>query len=376
MQEVNYIKSLDGVRGIAILLVLFAHTTVLIPKSAFDEIYTQIAWTGWIGVDLFFCLSGFLITRILLSAKSKPDYFKNFYARRFLRIFPLFYLIVFICLVILPHIPHPKANNFGRIAGDEIYYWTYLSNFIIAIRQQLRHGILDASWSLSIEEQFYMLWPLIIYWVRNTRLLPITLGLAVVALITRILIATFSSSEGWWYYTFYFTCCRWDGLALGGFLAYITMYRQDLVDKLLPYAVRISVLSFLSFVAVCLIEGGDIVGGVLKQTIGLTFLIISFTAFILIATTNEKYPRLNKVLTNKTLMLFGKHAYAIYLINLPVRAVIRDVLYKPGSFLQIGQTQLPGQIIFYIISIPTILFCSWVIWHTFEKHFLKLKKYF
>src|SRR5437870_557283 len=156
------VRALDGLRGIAILMVMLYHQTVMVGSTGIDRFVGFWTLSGWIGVDLFFVLSGFLITGILSDSKGATGYFRNFYARRVLRIFPLYYGVVAFSLLILPYIPHWKLENLARIKGDELWYWTYLSNFSIAAHAAFRHGILDVSWSLSIEEQFYLMWPLLV----------------------------------------------------------------------------------------------------------------------------------------------------------------------------------------------------------------------
>src|SRR5438552_6539803 len=137
------VVALDGLRGIAILLVMMHHQTVQIGSTAVDRFAGFWTTGGWIGVDLFFVLSGFLITGILYDAKGKSHYFRNFYARRVLRIFPLYYAVLIVCVGLLPWIPHPKAAAFGRIAGDQGWYFIYLQNYVMAWRGTFRHGILD-----------------------------------------------------------------------------------------------------------------------------------------------------------------------------------------------------------------------------------------
>src|SRR5262245_15687101 len=127
----EHLLALDGVRGLAILLVLVYHAMLLSEHNttlAFDAWFSRVANVGWCGVDLFFVLSGFLITGILLDTKGGPHYFRNFYARRTLRIFPPYYAVVFLALVVIPNLPEgvvpaKKLASFGRIDGDEHWYW-------------------------------------------------------------------------------------------------------------------------------------------------------------------------------------------------------------------------------------------------------------
>jgi peptidoglycan/LPS O-acetylase OafA/YrhL len=150
--------ALDGVRGIAILLVLFHHFTLFDPVTTIGAWLGFVALLGWSGVDVFFVLSGFLITGILIDARGSNRYFASFYMRRVLRIFPLYYLIVFLSFVVLARSTywHDLLVGPGRVA--QWPYWTYLVNFAIAERGDFQHGVLDVAWSLAIEEQFYLRW--------------------------------------------------------------------------------------------------------------------------------------------------------------------------------------------------------------------------
>src|SRR3981081_3459715 len=179
------IRGLDGLRGIAILLVMIYHQTVAVGSTPVDRFVGFWTLSGWVGVDLFFVLSGFLITGILYDSRGSTGYFRNFYARRVLRIFPLYYAVVALSLFILPHLPHWKLDSLARINGDELWYWTYLSNFSIGAHSEFRHGILDISWSLAIEEQFYLTWPILVLLLSRRWLVTLCCALFVLALAWR-----------------------------------------------------------------------------------------------------------------------------------------------------------------------------------------------
>ena len=128
-----YTPALDGLRGIAIILVLLHHYTILRPASELDRWIANVPLIGWSGVDLFFVLSGFLITGILIDARGSGRYFSSFYARRTLRIFPLYYLVVFLSLIVLPQFPACYDLLAGAGAPrDQWPYWLYLTNFTVA----------------------------------------------------------------------------------------------------------------------------------------------------------------------------------------------------------------------------------------------------
>jgi peptidoglycan/LPS O-acetylase OafA/YrhL len=165
----HFIPEIDGLRAIAVLGVLAFH--LRLPLSRI----------GWTGVELFFVISGFLITRILVRTRDRPHYFKNFYTRRALRIFPIYYLVLFIyCIAALL-----VTNSSG--VRTLPYYFGYLQTF-----PQLKSNFTDApllahTWTLAIEEQFYFLWPMVVYLCRGRKLLVASLFMIAVPLVVRFL---------------------------------------------------------------------------------------------------------------------------------------------------------------------------------------------
>jgi peptidoglycan/LPS O-acetylase OafA/YrhL len=149
---------------------MFFHMTMVPPIGTLAVAWTNLCEHGALGVDVFFVLSGFLITGILLDTLARPHYFRNFYARRVLRIFPLYYAVLGFAFLILPRIAPSTAVRYAAVNREAIWYWLHLSNFAIARRGSFVHGILDVSWSLAIEEQFYLLWPALVWCVSLARL--------------------------------------------------------------------------------------------------------------------------------------------------------------------------------------------------------------
>ncbi|MGB3153347.1 MAG: acyltransferase, partial [Chitinophagaceae bacterium] len=151
----KYYPALDGMRGIAILFVIFHHNFEFISYSFF----------GWLGVDLFFVLSGFLITDILLNTLNQQNFLRNFYIRRVLRIFPLFYLAILVFLYLLPNIltTSPDVSYYTK---NQFWLWTYLQNWLFIFKEPYGDKILLHTWSLAVEEQFYIIWPVTIFLIR------------------------------------------------------------------------------------------------------------------------------------------------------------------------------------------------------------------
>ncbi len=398
-QRPSHNPVLDGVRGLAILLVVLHHHTVMTGAAALDLGVATISHFGGVGVDLFFVLSGFLITGILLRARATADqpgarYFRNFYARRTLRIFPLYYAVVFVALVVLPQIDHPKANNFGRIEGDEWSYWLYLSNFTIAEAGRWRHAILDVSWSLAIEEQFYLVWPLVVRYCSLTVLRRTAIAMVVGALLFR-LFGTYWL--GWnLVTTTVLTPGRLDTLALGALLAIAASgaaAKDGGRGGLLPLRPSARWLAWpcaLGGLGLFLADEwrrahwspGEPRVISWSQTVGFSLTAFAFASILVLAVTASPTSRTHRFWCNPVLRTFGKYSYAMYLFHLPIRALVRDLAFGPPGtgakfiFPIIGGSQIPAQLLFHAITIPLALGAAWLSWHCYEKWFLRLKRYF
>ena len=160
-----HIPALDGIRGLAILLVLLCHFPLygdMQPTIFIDKLFYAMTRAGWCGVDLFFVLSGFLITGILYDAKGSRFFFRNFYMRRCLRIFPLYYGVLAVFFVIVPFVL-PLGRNYELFLKDQAWYWSYLTNIKIAIEGWPKFYALAHFWSLAVEEQFYFVWPFVVF---------------------------------------------------------------------------------------------------------------------------------------------------------------------------------------------------------------------
>ena len=213
--------ALDGLRGAAILMVMACHYAMQVPgKGVFARGAQAVALKGWAGVDLFFVLSGFLITGILYDAKGQSHYFRNFYARRTLRIFPLYYGILVVELLILLVIkfgfPHAwlHLHNPQKLWAAMPWLWTYTTN----IGQSFfhLHTVLEGHfWSLAVEEQFYLVWPLLVFLLPWHGLIKACAALVVTAFLVRAALAANASS----FAAYSLTPCQFDALGLGALAA-------------------------------------------------------------------------------------------------------------------------------------------------------------
>ncbi len=228
----EHLPALDGLRTVAVALVLMMHGAEDLPRRMFG-----FASAGWCGVDLFFVLSGFLITGGLLSSKTSLNYFRSFYGKRLLRIFPVYYLALLLYLVILPRIfsglPGPPAH-------DRLFYWIYLSNWT-GLLHMPKVAFVGHFWSLAVEEQFYLVWPAVVLLVSRRGLFWIAGVCVATAPMIRLMLFRASVSPETMYRG---TFCRMDGLMLGAICALLLSDEvlRERTRRLLPLIAPVGAL--------------------------------------------------------------------------------------------------------------------------------------
>lgn len=382
----SHIPALDGIRGLAVVLVLFCHATGRpfghdandFFNGPIDKLILILSRLSWTGVDLFFVLSGFLITGILFDAKGKDHFFRNFYARRTVRIFPLYYAFLILFLVIWPMLPAALSKGFGTIYSSHTWYWLYLSNYSQSITEQAGHitdHVVHVSWSLSIEEQFYLCWPLVVFLADRKTLLKICVGMFFGSMALR----TFFLWQGNYYYSIGFTPCRVDGLAVGAAIALIARGPAGL-KSLVKMARWVGPASGVLVLAI--IIGMQMLGyrrGIGQSPgyimFGTALFALLFGSVLVLAASAEKGTFFNRLFTNPVLTIYGKYSYAVYLLHLPIMVLVSEYLFRPDRF-RIGPTMLPGLLLFYGITWSLALLAGIISWNVLEKHCLKLKDYF
>jgi peptidoglycan/LPS O-acetylase OafA/YrhL len=369
-----HIPALDGIRGLAILLVMMTHFILIQKGSKIDVIVGAIGRFGWCGVDLFFVLSGFLITGILYDSKGSQRYFRNFYARRTLRIFPLYYFVVFVSLVVLPRLGS-FGEHFGHIGKTWPTYWLYLSNFAIAFTKDINHGVLALTWSLAIEEQFYLLWPLIVLSFGRQTLMKICGAAVAVAILSRTALVLAGPSQWLPWVPYNITICRMDGLAIGAFVALALRGPASIRSLLRPAKFALPICIIALFAIIGYHRSMHWIGGP-GQTIGYTVLGLIF-ATILVLTLNDSGSGVaRRFFTQRWLRFLGKYSYGLYLFHFPAHIIIHDWVYGPDQFLHIGSSRVPGQLIYIVLSFALSLAMALLSWHLLEKRFLALKRFF
>jgi peptidoglycan/LPS O-acetylase OafA/YrhL len=367
--------ALDGVRGLAIAMVLAVHTMHLPADDAVDKILRGGAHWGWTGVDLFFVLSGFLITGILFDAKqNRARYFRNFYARRMLRIFPLYYAFIAFALLIFPRLPRMAAYYFGPAqAGNAgVAYWLYLSNFTTALTGDAQHGMLDVSWSLAIEEQFYLIWPLVVFMLDRDRLMRVCVWIGVVAISVRTALGLAGAH---WLVGYTITPCRMDALAAGALVA-LAVRGPGGAAALLPIAKRVAAICGAMIIGLIIWHRGVAWLGGPGQAIGYSAVAGFYASLIILILNSGSGGILSRTFTFPGLTILGRYSYAMYLFHLPIAHFVLVFMCKQDIVMPVLHSQLLGELIFVAISTLLTLALALISWNVMEKHFIKLKEFF
>ncbi len=367
------IRALDGIRGLAIIFVMLHHFEPLIPASNSLINSAKLVFSfGWVGVDLFFALSGFLITGILLDTRNASNYFGAFYARRILRIFPLYYAVLTVVLTAAAFV-HPRPNGVPLVADQKLYY-LYLTNWLVLWKGPWTSNVLGHFWSLAVEEQFYLLWPLCVWLLVRRNLAKVAVGASVIALLVRIFwIARTGPDQA----IAMATVTRMDALLCGALaailfrnLALLSVYR-----KWLPWVTLITISPFAVCAVALRVAHG--IGGELffAETIGFSLLAVGFSSWILHAADGDGTATLmQRVLRTKVLTDFGKYSYGIYVYHVPILGFF-VIAIRRGPFGLVRGDFWFGALCVALLFATSFLVAK-ISYECFERHFLALKRYF
>jgi len=344
--EKGYLIELDGLRFIAVSLVMIGHFTS-------ETHLEKFTWTfGSLGVTLFFVLSGFLISRILMSEKEKmtslPQSLKTFYIRRFLRIFPLYYLVLAIAFI--ADIPSAR-QYFGWLLS-------YTANYPAAMTQGgLRY--VNHFWTLCVEEQFYIFFPLFIFLLPKKYLLKGFLALTLLAIGSRIVIVflVHDRASAIWD-TYALTPCCFDCFGLGAILGFLYLYRMPRLNILLHQRMLIILILAVTIFLYNQVRFSpdwsriNIFGRLL-------FSLICFWA-IGNAVLHQFGKRVRGILTNRLMVYMGKISYGIYVYHFFVPYLMRGIHFP-----------------YVRLTYPFItIILAMISWHFYEYPINKLKRHF
>jgi peptidoglycan/LPS O-acetylase OafA/YrhL len=357
------VPALDGIRGVAIVWVVF-HNTVdmpLTPSGRWLHLVSQVVGPGWIGVQLFFALSGFLITAGLLASQGAAGYFRNFYAKRALRILPLYYSVLLLLLVILPPLvtfPAPFSTQ------HQAPLWLFTANWIPSLPYGFGHF-----WSLSVEEQFYLCWPLLVYRLPPQRLLIACVWIAIAALLLRCGLA--ACGADWW--TLYSaTPCRMDALALGAAGACV-LHLPALRQRLQSHLGLVGAVALAAFVVMIPLTHAYDRSTIAVETIGYTLLAVCSALLVtsVVIPVGRTWTGVAALLAWAPLRSVGKYSYAMYVFH----NLISKLLGEPRLIARFGKGVPPAIALAYAVAVLIVSYLLALIsFNVLEKHFLRLKR--
>ena len=370
-KEFEHIPSLDGVRGLSLLLVIGFHLQLFGMLAALPLQLQLIASISWVSVDMFFVLSGFLITSILLRTRESPHYFKNFYVRRILRILPLYYLALFIIFVICPNFSIGSTSDFSKIYDNKFWFLFYIQNIYIATRHEFFAFGINDLWTLAIEEQFYIVWPLFIYFIQKKWLKATAITIITMVLLMRIVLVC---NDVNWSFNYYFTLCRIDSICFGA-LGAILLHENYTKQQLTTIVRILTIISITGLGIIFYKQEGFLISQNYTSSIGFTFIDALFFVLI-IKLASGKMSILKKMFEFPFLRFIGKISYCMYIIHNPLIQFSKLYIIPITKTNDFFYRSLTGNIVFVIIYLCIIISISLISWHLFEKWFLKLKRYF
>lgn len=340
----TYLPELDGLRGLAILWVVLYHCH---PRLVGTWIYYASLW-GWAGVVLFFILSGFLITSILLVTRDKPHFFHNFHARRALRIWPVYLLLLIVVYLNAPWFIGPSVMDAVKTAPWLAYIFFVQNLFHLALPPAL-----EPTWALAIEEQYYFVWaPLVKFLRRPWMLLVVLLSALVLSPALRL------GHHAWLTPTH--TLIHLDGLALGSLMA-LGMHTLNLSRR-----------TWLWMGLVAMVAGvwaaGTIAGGTafLDSALGVGFAGMILT---LIASTGSRNP-VNAALRSGPFAFYGRISYGLYMSHISVFIFFGWFDAKMDRYGIEGNLAVVG----FRLVVCTLVAAA--LWYGLESQVLKMKKKF
>jgi peptidoglycan/LPS O-acetylase OafA/YrhL len=364
----EHIPGLDGIRGLAILLVLLVHfyNQAATPNNRIGHLLAGIFHSGWAGVDMFFVLSAFLITGILVDDKGSASAAKRFYLRRTLRIFPLYYGALILMLAIAPHVGLWRGEQSRLAETGTWWYWAYAVNFLVA-RSDWSAVAYDMGhfWSLAVEEQFYLIWPWIVWWLDRKSLKRCLIGLMVGGLLLRLVCAR----AGWAPDTIRVLLpTRCDTLAVGAWLALVFRTEGGIA------AVRRFVRP------VMLATGGILLIWFVKDrtldatswpiyTFGFTVMTVFSGALIAEVVCFRSW--LGFFFNSRLMRSLGKYSYGIYVVHHLIRRPFAQWVAERG--INLRTEGVAAWLAFIAAGCLLSYGIAFVVWHLYEKQFLKLR---
>ncbi len=345
------------------------------PQEGGEPLALNLLRSGWVGVDLFFVLSGFLITGILYEARGTEHAFRNFYMRRVLRIFPLYYGVLAVLFLVGPRLGWFDTPGLEALYRRQGYLWTYTTNFYTAWTGRMAFKVdwlnVGHFWSLAIEEHFYLFWPFLVLHLERKRLVGVCAGIILVAPLLRLILTLGGAS---WVTPYSFTLCRMDALALGALIAILSRGSAGM-GPLVRWSRWVAVGSGVLLAAVFVVRRGIHPFDRWIHSFGFSLLALFFGSVLVLVVTSSPRGVLGRVFGSRLLRAYGKYSYAIYVYH----KVLESFVTRWGLHARLGTllgSRLAGGAAATVVLAFFFLGLGWVSWQVYEKQFLKLKRHF
>jgi len=360
----RHVPALDAIRGLAILMVTYYRFGGGSPGEASVGSGLPLHNLGSRGVELFFVLSGFLITGILFDAKAKPHYFRNFYARRTLRIFPLYYGVLLLGLVLLPAISAQAAAWYGEARQEQGWLWLYGANVLQSWRGEWCLGWFNHFWSLAIEEHYYLLWPMVVYFLSRQQALIACTVLFTLSAGSRVAWVLLGGND---VAPYVFTLFRLDAIVLGSAIALLVRGPLGLRGLVKP-AIAGLAISLPILIGVSILDRR-------LFTIPESFWALFFGSAIVLVLAAPESGLVDRLGRSQMLRFFGKYSYGMYVFQSLLIPATAGLVTASGLASAFGNAAV-GQAAYLAIMFVATTAAALISWHAYEKHFLKLKSRF
>ena len=344
------------------------------PSNGIERAVVGVTKYGSYGVELFFILSGFLITGILYDARNEPHYFRNFYMRRLLRIFPLYYSVLALVFFVAPLILLLRGPTLDYLVDRQAWAWLYAVNIYIAKHGEWSFSYLDHFWSLAIEEHFYLFWPLVVFLLarRPRALISVSLVTSLGAMLARLIGSLMGLS---WWTTYTLTPFRLDGLALGSFLA-IAARQPGCLERLprsLPLVVSVAGgLLAVTFVWTLLLSRA---GLELILPVRAALIMMLLACLLMWALIAPERSATSRFFCSRSMVFLGTYSYGLYvyhhfisyyLVTNRTDLELADLLGSHSAAVALQAT----------LGASASLALAYLSYELFERRFLRLKRLF
>jgi peptidoglycan/LPS O-acetylase OafA/YrhL len=347
----TYVKEFDGWRGLGICFVVLAH-------------YFPVYFIGsWVFMEMFFVMSGFLITGILLDTKNKKDYYKGFILRRVLRVFPLYYIALILLFFVVP----ASWMELSYYRQHQVWFWTYQENWLFSVEGWPPGKALRHFWSLAIEEQFYIAWPLVVMLFSPKNLVRFCVFLFFFSWGFRNIGMHIGFVNPFPYVA---TLGRMEGIVLGAIIAVLSRTNRGLLER---WAIPVTVVAGILSIGVFFVARTMHMEYYVNYSVNYTLVDLFFAGIIVLTMCKNELIGLKKLLNLQMFKTLGVMSYCIYIFHHPIHVLVTENFTDYFQVLT-GSANLAKLIcvgIAFAITVPVV----YLLHKKVEIPMWKLKKY-